>query len=154
MLKKLFLLVAIGLMSLSCSQNTPVKFKNMINVSASNGIKFKMPEKYEYVELGNEIRVRPVEDERRKLRVPDDIRIKLIDAISNNGSYKIKNLEGREIHYKIIEDEGGSAGPGFELRAWIKIKNNFVLITSYTQTERGQPNFDVAWAIIPTIVIN
>ena len=66
----------------------------------------------------------------------------------------VDNLEGQEIHYIVVEDEGGSAGPGFELRAWKKTKNRIVLITSYTQTELGQPNFDLAWAIISTVDIN
>lgn len=118
MLKNFFLLIAIGLASFSCSQNSPVKFKNMINVSASNVITFKIPEKYEHVELGDEIRVRPVEDVRGKLRVPDDVRIKIVAETPNDHSYKIRNFEGQEVHYIVVEDEGGSAGPGFELRAW------------------------------------
>lgn len=147
---KSFFLIVFAFILPSCSQQSPVDIKNMKTISAKN-ITFQMPDNLEYQELESEIRIRPNKDELRKMRILTDIRIKFVDKLPDKSSVKTKSVSGKKIIYLIQEDDGGSAGPGYELNTWIESKNSIVLFTSYTQTELGKPDFDVAWAIIPTV---
>ena len=64
-----------------------------------------------------------------------------------------KDVDDREIHYLLTEDEaGGSGAPARKLRAWVESNGRFVVLESVVQPDSGgDPAFGAEWAILPTL---
>jgi hypothetical protein len=61
---------------------------------------------------------------------------------------KTRSLRGTRVHFRVDEDEGGSAGPGFTLRAWEPTPAGGHIF--YRSTDQGAfgPDFGLAWDVI------
>ena len=88
-------------------------------------------------------------DEEGELRSPKRITIVRSDAKPELAAEGEQTLPDREeARFAIQELEGGSGGDVYQLTAWRKATDGWIVMTEYVQVEHFDPDFAVGWAVL------
>lgn len=83
------------------------------------------------------------------IRTPRVLEVWVGDAAPGVGADGRRRLSGGEsVPYSIIRREGGMSGPEFELIAWRSHGSRWIVVSERVQSEWGEPDFVLAWALI------
>lgn len=103
------------------------------------------------VPVGFDHRVTPdglVFEESGDLRSPRHVRIGFAErrpAFSESAS---RSIAGGTADFEVTTLNGGSGGVEYQLTAAKPVAGGWIMVTAVTQTEFGQPSFDLAWAVL------
>ena len=88
-------------------------------------------------------------DEQGELRSPKKITIVRSDAKPELAAEGEQTLPDREeAQYAVQELQGGSGGNVYQLTAWRKATDGWIVMTEYVQVEHFDPDFAVGWAVL------
>lgn len=142
------LVLCAALLLSSCGNKVPAM--EMHEIQGPAGLSLAIPRGYASKSEADTLRV--YLPERERSRSPVDITVWLAAAAPEWPRTEQKELAGRDVHYLIVEEEGGSGGSLLRLKAWVESNGRFVLLQSVVQPESGgDGEFRAEWAILPTL---
>lgn len=83
------------------------------------------------------------------IRAPRVLEIRVSDRPPDVGSDGRRRLPGgATVPYALIRRDGGMGGPEYELIAWRSDGPRWIVVRERVQSEWGEPDFILAWAVI------
>ncbi|HEY6880229.1 MAG TPA: Tsi3 family protein [Polyangiales bacterium] len=130
-----------------CSRDPTVATKT---ASGLGGVTFSIPSDYEIDERDGELRVYQPSRERRRSPVAI-ILTSPRDAPAWRGA-ETRSLAGRDVHFLLSREDGGSGGEAVQLKAWTTVDHRIVMVESVVQPDvGGDAEFKAEWAILSTL---
>lgn len=88
------------------------------------------------------------------IRAPRNVEVWLSDIVPDIAAVGRRRLPGGSTaEYATLRHEGGMGGPEYELVAWRPDGARWIVVTERAQSEWGEPDFIVAWALIDRVRI-
>lgn len=100
-------------------------------------------------ETADGFRVFSASGDRRRVSIEASVELPASDRAPAGAFPEEKVLNGRHLHYRIEESEGGSGGTQYDLVAWEKTSVGYLRYRQGDVVEEpAKPRFDVLWRVV------
>ncbi len=139
------LICALVPLALSCEEEGNVKLTLQEEVRHANGLAVRRPDGFRTIEEAGGFAF----EEEGMMRSPRFLRVSRVEQAPSQTPQDSRELEGgASASYTVERRSGGSGGDEFALTAWRSTDGGWIVVSEVAQSERGEPDFAAAWALI------
>ncbi len=142
---KVLLICALVPLALSCDEQGELKVTLQEEVRHANGLAVRRPDGFRTIEEGGGFAF----EEEGMVRSPRFLRVRRVEQAPSQTSQDSRELEGgASANYTVERRSGGSGGDEYELTVWRAAEGSWIVVSETAQSELGEPDFALAWALI------
>ena len=132
-------------LALSCEEQGDAEVTLQEEMRHANGLTVRRPDGFRAIEEAGGFAF----EEEAMIRSPRFLRVLHQEQAPSQAPDDSRKLEsGESASYALERRSGGSGGDEYKLTVWRAAEGGWIVVSETAQSERGEPDFALAWVLI------